>query len=436
METKEVGEYLKRLRRRAGYTQADTGYFVNVTDKAISRWESGSGFPEISNLTMLAKLYGVTVDDILNCNEKVFGNAEKTEPAADAAAESVEKDESEATATAVPAAEEKRRKTSEFFDSVLFFAYLTVWASILPFTVGGTLDSVFMAVFNILAAVLGLTATVINMIGAKMPSKAQKTVNIITDSVFLALPPLMIGIVNIYYGSDIGTAVTLGYALCELLGLMRLFYTVADFASKEKTAKILKIINIGLAVAVLSVCIAIMCLRGFVFDAERYNSLSLTSLAVALATFFFALAETVNKKLYYAVVGIWVLFIIVLAVLLVSTIQVPDIYHDLYFTTTPPAETWLCIATLTPICLLSGKFFEDKSYNKIADIVLYSIAFVSVIPLFIFTCDEISADFILSYDKEYSLLLYPRLAVLAAVSACCAVKAVFAVMNAVRRESK
>lgn len=44
MENKQIGDFLKRLRMRSGYTQAEVGMFINVTYKAISRWESGTGY--------------------------------------------------------------------------------------------------------------------------------------------------------------------------------------------------------------------------------------------------------------------------------------------------------------------------------------------------------------------------------------------------------
>ena len=61
----KTGIYLARLRRQAGYTQVEAARKLHVSNKAVSKWESGKGLPEIGILPAIAALYGVTVDEIL-----------------------------------------------------------------------------------------------------------------------------------------------------------------------------------------------------------------------------------------------------------------------------------------------------------------------------------------------------------------------------------
>jgi len=65
-----VSAYLKACRKAGNLTQNDVAEKMGVTPQAISKWERGESLPDISLLTDLAKLYGVSVESILNGNEK------------------------------------------------------------------------------------------------------------------------------------------------------------------------------------------------------------------------------------------------------------------------------------------------------------------------------------------------------------------------------
>ncbi len=74
MDTMKTGSYLAALRKGTGMTQQEAADRLGVSNKTISKWESGGGFPDISILPALAELYGVTADDIL-AGETVRRNA-------------------------------------------------------------------------------------------------------------------------------------------------------------------------------------------------------------------------------------------------------------------------------------------------------------------------------------------------------------------------
>lgn len=65
MDAIKTGAYLASLRKSRGMTQQDAAEVLHLSNKTISKWESGGGFPEITVLPALAELYGVTADDIL-----------------------------------------------------------------------------------------------------------------------------------------------------------------------------------------------------------------------------------------------------------------------------------------------------------------------------------------------------------------------------------
>lgn len=62
----ELGEKLSILRRQKGYSQQELAEHLNVSRQAVSMWESGATFPSTDNLYLLSRLYGVTIDEILD----------------------------------------------------------------------------------------------------------------------------------------------------------------------------------------------------------------------------------------------------------------------------------------------------------------------------------------------------------------------------------
>lgn len=66
MNSKTVGAKIVKLRKERTYTQAALAERLNVSNKTISRWETGDGFPEISLLPKLAAELGISVDELLS----------------------------------------------------------------------------------------------------------------------------------------------------------------------------------------------------------------------------------------------------------------------------------------------------------------------------------------------------------------------------------
>ena len=61
-----VASNLIKLRQQAGMTQAELGEKLNYSDKTVSKWERGESIPDAFVLMRLAKIYGLTVDDLLH----------------------------------------------------------------------------------------------------------------------------------------------------------------------------------------------------------------------------------------------------------------------------------------------------------------------------------------------------------------------------------
>lgn len=66
MDNKKIGLFISQLRKEQGLNQKELAQKLSVTDKAVSKWETGRGIPDVSILQPLADVFGVTVGEILN----------------------------------------------------------------------------------------------------------------------------------------------------------------------------------------------------------------------------------------------------------------------------------------------------------------------------------------------------------------------------------
>ena len=61
-----LGQKLKEIRKRFGLSQEQLAEIMNVSRQAITKWENDGGLPDINNLQELSKIFGITVDYLLN----------------------------------------------------------------------------------------------------------------------------------------------------------------------------------------------------------------------------------------------------------------------------------------------------------------------------------------------------------------------------------
>ena len=65
----EFNEKLQNLRKQRGLTQEELAEKLYVSRTAISKWESGRGYPNIESLKAISKFFSVTVDELLSTDE-------------------------------------------------------------------------------------------------------------------------------------------------------------------------------------------------------------------------------------------------------------------------------------------------------------------------------------------------------------------------------
>lgn len=65
MDSKKTGGFIAALRKEKGYTQATLAEILSVSNRTISKWENGDGYPDITILPDIAAALDVTVDELL-----------------------------------------------------------------------------------------------------------------------------------------------------------------------------------------------------------------------------------------------------------------------------------------------------------------------------------------------------------------------------------
>ncbi|MGM9947682.1 helix-turn-helix domain-containing protein [Floccifex sp.] len=70
MDQKRIGSFLKKLRKEKHLTQEQLAEKLNVSNRTISRWETGNNMPDISILVEISEFYEVSILEIINGERK------------------------------------------------------------------------------------------------------------------------------------------------------------------------------------------------------------------------------------------------------------------------------------------------------------------------------------------------------------------------------
>ena len=66
MDTIKIGQFIKSLRKENYLTQREVAERLNVSEKTISKWETGNGMPEVSLMLPLCKLFEISINELLS----------------------------------------------------------------------------------------------------------------------------------------------------------------------------------------------------------------------------------------------------------------------------------------------------------------------------------------------------------------------------------
>lgn len=68
-----ISQNIRSLREHEGFTQESLAEQLGVARQTVAKWESGEATPDLDNVCALAKLFGVSIDDLVNHDEAALG---------------------------------------------------------------------------------------------------------------------------------------------------------------------------------------------------------------------------------------------------------------------------------------------------------------------------------------------------------------------------
>lgn len=71
MDNEKFGLFISSLRKEKGWTQLELANKLNITDKAVSKWERGIGFPDLKMIEPLAEILDVSILEIMHSEKKI-----------------------------------------------------------------------------------------------------------------------------------------------------------------------------------------------------------------------------------------------------------------------------------------------------------------------------------------------------------------------------
>ena len=77
MDQIKIGKFIAECRKRANLTQMQLAEQLNITDRAVSKWETGKALPDSSIMLELCAILGITVNDLLSGEVITMDNYEK-----------------------------------------------------------------------------------------------------------------------------------------------------------------------------------------------------------------------------------------------------------------------------------------------------------------------------------------------------------------------
>ncbi len=67
MDQIKIGKFISSKRKEKNITQSKLAEMLNITDRAISKWENGACLPDASTMPLLCEILGITINDLFSC---------------------------------------------------------------------------------------------------------------------------------------------------------------------------------------------------------------------------------------------------------------------------------------------------------------------------------------------------------------------------------
>lgn len=77
MNQEEIGKFISSCRKDKGLTQTQLAEMLNITNRAVSKWETGKSCPDVSIMLELCDILGITVNELLSGERIVMEDYQK-----------------------------------------------------------------------------------------------------------------------------------------------------------------------------------------------------------------------------------------------------------------------------------------------------------------------------------------------------------------------
>ncbi len=166
MDQIKIGEFIAEMRKEKGWTQRELAERLAISDKTVSKWESGRGLPDISLLLPLCDALGITVNELLSAERQTPPDAPEASFREQAEATMLSVVEL-AQDTLVRVQTDHRRRTRRLTLTLLFLLSL---APMLFSQFGGARGVQEISGAIILASPLGLLSVLVYLLGVWLPA--------------------------------------------------------------------------------------------------------------------------------------------------------------------------------------------------------------------------------------------------------------------------
>lgn len=78
MRSDKVGSFIESLRKEAGYSQQELASYLHVDKSTVCKWEKGRGFPDVALFPVIASMFDVSVDELMNGEKATMEHREVT----------------------------------------------------------------------------------------------------------------------------------------------------------------------------------------------------------------------------------------------------------------------------------------------------------------------------------------------------------------------
>lgn len=167
MDLQKTGLFIATLRKVKKLTQKDLAEKIGVTDKAISRWETGKGFPDVTILSSLSEVLNVSITEIVN--------GEKS------SSEDIIKNMDNAI---IDVLSYSQRMSKKIIGTLILLIGICI--TILPMIFASSGGFLAVSIWGITVSIVGIVVLSYNAVSAKTTKLSKHTASILSLSVLIA----------------------------------------------------------------------------------------------------------------------------------------------------------------------------------------------------------------------------------------------------------